>query len=213
MSTFSAKGRDLTGWKQILELAESLFAKTENRRLRGSIMYERQMPSTSRLDGGTIDIKAGTAVVWSARDDDMDHHWEVRRIERIAPAWRALLPSDIDFEGWSDAICSIELTRGCVTGYAMRENGEDTDSTLAIIHTLENGTWTPRIEISWACDDPDSDVLAMTGDEVAEEVRRNNWFLHGAGPVGYKSQNGNLVVIVPNSALATIDREDMACAA
>lgn len=213
MTTFSKEGRDLSGWKTLLDLTQSLFEKPEMAGLRASIIYSRQMPQTSPLDGGSVDIVAGTGIVWNLPDDDLDHHWQVRRIERLAPLWRGLLPSDMDFEGWSDAECSIELTAGKVMGLASRENGEDTDSTIAILHELDKGFWNTKVEISWACYHAASDILAMDDDEVIEQIEQHQWYLHGARPAGYRLENDDMIVTVKSEVLALIDREPEACAA
>lgn len=209
MKMFAKEGRDLSGWKTLLDLVETLFSKPGHEQLRAGILYARQMPLTSPIDGGSIDLEAGTGVNWNARDNDLDHHWEVRRIERLAASWRNLLPSEMDFEGWSDAECTIDITRGLVMGIVSRENGEDTDSTIAIIHRYEDGKWNSSVELSWACGDPASDILAMTDDEIVEEAEKRGWHLNGVRPLGYRQdvETGDLVVRIPTAALAAIDRD------
>lgn len=213
MRGFSTAGRDLSGWGPVLDIARSMHGDPALRGVRAGILYSRQMPESSPNERGSIDVAAGTSVSWNRRDDDLDHVWQARRIERLAPGWRSLLPSSIDFMGYADAECSIEIEDGVVTGYASREDGEDTDSTLTITHRLADGAWVATVDVSWACDDPDSDVLAMTDDEVVAMVEANGWHLHGVEPIGYSIVDGNFTVVLPHAALANIDRDPQRCAA
>lgn len=203
---FSHEGRSLAGWRPVLDIAESLFSRPACATLRGGVLYQRQMPETDPNTRGSIDLRAGTSVAWNAPDDELDHHHEVRRTERLAPAWRSLLPSAIDLGGWADAECTIELQRGLVTGVVSQENDEETDSALSIVHELVDGIWIPRIEISWTSDETDSDLLAMTADDIVERAERSGWWLHSARPIGHRIRDHCLVATFPTDILMRIDQ-------
>lgn len=173
MGTFSDKGRDLSGWTMLREIHASLYAKPEMTGLEMTIGYDRDMPTTSV--GGSIDIVAGTGVTWNLPDDTLDHHWEVRRIERIAPAWRALLPCDIDHEGWSIADCWITMDARGIRAHAHRDNGDETDSTLTIILEAWYGGWKDDVEFSCVWERPLSDILAMGNQELCQLVVDHEW--------------------------------------
>lgn len=208
MTTFSDSGRDLSGWDALKALHASLYAKPELRDLEGVIDYAKDMPPTSRgMDAG-IDLRAGTSVRWNIHEDALDHHWEIRRIERMATAWRALIPSKMDWEGLSDAECWIAITAAGITAHAMREDGQETDegnSTASIVMRTGPDGWTTTVEVSYVWDGTASDLLALDGAGCREAVASRLWNPEGAATVAVRTEDGEVVFTMPPEVLCRID--------
>ena len=210
MSTFGQQGRDLSGWKDLLELHQSIYAKKELKHLQGMIEYEQQMPYTSPDMSSSIDIRAGTSVKWNMEDDELDHHWEMRRIDRLAPAWRSLLPSQLDSTGYADAECWIEINSKEITAYIHRN--DDDDSTLALSHKYGNdGCWDIELEISfvWTGSDSEALFLCSSPSEALAQVEEKGWNLSGYKPYQAIVENDEMKISVPIECIGNIDSKQL----
>lgn len=212
MSTFSSGGRDLSGWKVLRDLHGTMYGKAELEDLTGRIVYETQMPFVSPEAGASIDMKAGTSIWWSHNEDDLDHHWEIRRIDRLAAGWRGLLASSIDDTGMADADCWIEITSDFIIGAVHRYQGGDTESTLTVRHQIKPEGWLSTVEISFVWEGSSSDLLLARGNpkRLLEDVERLGWHLHGEIPesMEYDADTQEVMIRIPVRSLQWIDRQE-----
>ena len=208
-TTFSEAGRDLSGWKLLKDIHASLFGRPETANLRVTISYDRQLPSKPYALSD-ISISDITDVLWHGiKDDDLDHFWEARRIERLAPCFRELVPSNIDGEGWADAECWIDLTTDGIQAHASRDNGDSNDSSILIEHRKVEGCWKTKVEISFAWDGADSDLLTLLHEdggreELIEMIQDREWNIGDAVPIGARLENESIHIDMPLSVLRTI---------
>lgn len=128
-------------------------------------------------------------------------------MDRTATAWRALLPVEMDAHGWSDAECWIEIGSEAVTGVIWRNEGEDNESTLRIIHRTNGSEWNVDLELSSVWDGPHSDILAMTAEPHAARtyVGSLGWNIDDHVPLDVRMDGDEIVIRLPREVLARID--------
>lgn len=211
MSTFGPGGRNFAGWKVLLNLHDGIYSNEELHGLVGRIVFDTEMPSTGPGMSGSIDLRAGTSIQWNHGEDELDHYWQMRRMDRLAASWRSLLPSEMDGRGYSDADCWIDIDRHAVTGVVHRGACEEHESTLKIIHSKDaDGQWRASLQVSFVWDDSHSEAIVAIGDRMSmrDHVERHGWKLHGHAPLDARMEDGEMVVSLPIACLATIDIDD-----
>lgn len=192
--TRETPGRTMDGWDWLKALHESIYAKAIFSELTIFVQFDRRMPS---MDGGPIDLKAGTSVVWThPSDDELDHHWEVRNLEKRAAALLALHPVVIDADGYLDAECWIEIHRDRIVCVTSRNDGEETDSTVTLIHSRTREDWKTCIQVTAAVDLPLIEIASL---DPGETLTGTGWRIgaHAPGSIGYDEDNQEITIDLP----------------
>lgn len=206
---FSQAGRDLTGWKKLLDLHESLYENKNLSNLTGRIVYADFMPREGNDNWSPINIKAGTDVYWSMDDDDLDHYWQIRRIDRNAYEWRALFPSEIDSLGESSEGCWIEINSKSITAITHKNDGQENESTLYLVHQRVENEWEVVLKIVFTHDAPYSDFLAMMHDnqKIAKTIEELEWYIGQNEVEEIITDGSEMSVKLPVKCLMEIDRK------
>ena len=197
---FTAEGIDLSGWNELRVLHRSLYSKPGLDRLTATIDYDRQTPLDSK---GKLDVTVGTGVMWSLEDDDLDHHYEVRRFERRAATLRDLIPASIDTDGWSEADCWIKINPEGVSAYASKDNGTESDSTLSILMMRTEDGWKDLIELSTAWARPLIEIIAMSGEDMMEVVAECGWDIGSSIATSARHEDGSIILTIEDADNST----------